>query len=283
MSAQSPAKAGRPYLLFALLAGFMLAFMAAVFALGLRSTIGQTASPESYATRFTDLLPLGYAFGAGIVASVNPCGFLVLPAFVGYQLGLNEPGAGDEVTFGQLGRSVTFGLAVTLGFVALFAAVGSVVAAGGTAIVSAFPWVGFSVGIGLTLLGLWSLFSGHSVGILAASRVSSPRGHGLGAAFLFGIAYAVASLSCTLPIFLVVVATSLLNAGFAHALWHFVSFALGMGVVIVAVSLSAVAFRGAVAQALRGMVPYVQRLSAIFLLGAGVYLIIYWVVLGGIF
>ena len=32
------------------------------------------------------LLPLGYAFGAGMVASVNPCGVLLLPSFAFLQL-----------------------------------------------------------------------------------------------------------------------------------------------------------------------------------------------------
>src|SRR5579884_3903029 len=32
------------------------------------------------------LLPLGYAFGAGMVATVNPCGVLLLPSLVAYYL-----------------------------------------------------------------------------------------------------------------------------------------------------------------------------------------------------
>jgi cytochrome c biogenesis protein CcdA len=29
----------------------------------------------------TELLPVGYAFAAGMVASVNPCGFFMLPSY----------------------------------------------------------------------------------------------------------------------------------------------------------------------------------------------------------
>lgn len=31
-------------------------------------------------------LPVGYAFAAGMVASVNPCGFLMLPTYISYHL-----------------------------------------------------------------------------------------------------------------------------------------------------------------------------------------------------
>ncbi len=29
------------------------------------------------------IIPLGYAFGAGMVSTVNPCGFAMLPAYLG--------------------------------------------------------------------------------------------------------------------------------------------------------------------------------------------------------
>lgn len=274
---------GRPTLAFLLLAVFMLGFMAAVFALGIRSTIGQATGPEHYVSTFAGLLPFGYAFGAGMVASVNPCGFLMLPAVLGYYLGISPTEHPADVTFADLGRGVLFGLLVSLGFVTLFAIVGAIFAAGGTAIIRLFPWLGLSVGVLMAMLGGWLLLTGRSLGLAWASRIAPPAGQGLRSAFLYGIAYGAASLSCTLPIFLVVVATSLTNQGFWSSLAQFTSFGLGMGVVVTAVSLSAVAFRGAVAQALRGMTPHVHRLSAVFLAGAGAYLIIYWVVLGDIF
>jgi hypothetical protein len=37
--------------------------------------------------------PFGYAFVAGMVASVNPCGFVLLPAYIAYYLG-GDPAGG---------------------------------------------------------------------------------------------------------------------------------------------------------------------------------------------
>lgn len=284
LTGEEKATPARPTLLFIALAVFMIGFMAVVFAFGIRSTTGDAISPEQYATNLATLLPFGYAFGAGLVASVNPCGFLMVPAFVGYYLGQDTPGVpADVVTVRHLGRAVMFGVMVTLGFVALFSAIGSVIAAGGTAIIDAFPWAGFSIGIVLGLLGLWLLVTGQSMGLSLASRIGRPQGRGILSAFLYGVAYGAASLACTLPIFLVVVGTSLASGGVWGSLGKFASYGLGMGVVLTAVSLSAVAFKGAVAQALKGMVPYVHRLSAIFLAAAGAYMIVYWAVLGDLF
>ena len=40
--------------------------------------------------RLVDALPVSYAFGAGMLASVNPCGFIMLPASrPTYRIGVN--------------------------------------------------------------------------------------------------------------------------------------------------------------------------------------------------
>ena len=107
----------------------------------------------------------------------------------------------------------------------------------------------------------------------------TPR-RNIGNAFVFGIAYAVGA-HCTLPIFMVVVGGSLATEGFFESLSQYV--ALGMGVVIVAVTLGAALFRDAISRWLRGALPHVHRASSFFMLGAGAYLIWYWLVFADIF
>ena len=41
-------------------------------------------------SNISTLIPLGYAFGAGMVSAVNPCGFAMLPAYLGLYLGTRE-------------------------------------------------------------------------------------------------------------------------------------------------------------------------------------------------
>jgi len=104
----------------------------------------------------------------------------------------------------------------------------------------------------------------------------------LGNAFLFGIAYAVGSLSCTLPIFLVVVGTSLTGEGLLSSFGQFIGYGLGMGTIILIVTMGAALFRRAMVRWLRLMTPYIHRVSAMFLTGAGAYLIYYWVFQAGL-
>jgi len=224
-----------------------------------------------------DWLPLGYAFGAGMVATVNPCGFLLLPSYVAYYLGAEE-GSERRASMPVRGfHGLVLALAITLGFVALFSIVGVAISAGGRALLEMVPASGLVVGMALVSLGLWLLFGGGSVGIIAASRIRAPFKRNAGAAFLFGVAYGLASLSCTLPIFLAVVGTALASRDMPQALLQFVGYGLGMGFIIAAIIASATFFKGALNKYLSRASRYIPRVSAVFILGAGGYLVYYWI------
>jgi cytochrome c-type biogenesis protein len=207
---------------------------------------------------------------------VNPCGIMFVPSlaayYVGGSLGAHVP------ALRRAGRALSFGLVATLGFVVLFAAVGGVFVAGGRAMVTYFPYGGLAVGAGFAFLGLWMIVSGGSVGVFATSRAmgSVNVGDGLRSPFLFGLAYGVASLACTLPVFLVVVGTSLLGNDARLAASQFVAYALGMGTVLCAVVLGAAFFEAAVTRATRWVLPQIHDLMAAMLLGMGIFVFAYW-------
>lgn len=227
-------------------------------------------------------LPLGYAFGAGMVSAVNPCGFLMLPSYIAYYLG-TEQGNPQRSSLPWRGlQGALLALAITIGFVVLFSIIGLVVTLGGRALLGMVPKAGVGVGVALVGLGLWLLLRKSYIGIAAASRVAAPFKRSISAAFVFGIAYAVASLSCTLPIFLVVVGSALATQDVARASLQFVSYSLGMGFLLAVVITSAAFFRGALDRYLRGVMPYVHEISAVFLIGAGGYLIYYWIRYGAV-
>jgi cytochrome c biogenesis protein CcdA len=201
----------------------------------------------------------------------------MLPSYISYQLGTEEAGFYESAALHRLLKALLLGGAATIAFVAVFAFVGAVVATGGYWLVKSFPYAGVTMGVAMAGLGLWLLISHKTIGIMAASRVAVTPKRNVLNVFLFGVAYAVGSLSCTLPVFLVVVLSALASQGFLASLGQFIGYAAGMGIVLVAVTIGAAMFRGTVARWLRSVIPYVHRTSALFLLGAGAYLIYYWV------
>jgi len=241
--------------------------------------VGFRGRLEGAVSNLASVLPVGYAFAAGMVASVNPCGALMLPSYIFFQLGVDDEASVSTVE--RVLKALRFAIATTAGFAVIFGLVGAVVSVGGRWLTDFFPYAGLIIGLAMVGLGIWLLVSHRSLGILAASRVSVTPERSLSNMFLFGIAYAISSLSCTLPIFLVVIGSALTTGGqqggWMTSLAQFLGYALGMGAVMAVVSVGTSLFRQAVERWLRRVMPYVHRVSALFLIGAGIYLIYYWV------
>jgi len=226
-----------------------------------------------------------FALAAGMAAAVNPCGFAMLPAYLGMYLG--DAGDPEKAVrpMQQIGRAVLVGLTVTTGFVVLFGIVGLIIGLGASFIGDLLQWLGLFIGIGLALVGARMVGGGKlytGVAARAASHMGNPAQVSMKGYFIFGISYGTASLSCTLPIFLAVVGISVAGRGAPLVLSDFLLFALGMGMVIMALTLGMAFFKTAMVGALRKILPYTQPVGAWLMVIAGTYIVFYWLTIGGL-
>jgi len=219
---------------------------------------------------------LTFAFSAGMLASVNPCGFAMLPTFITFYL--TDDGSQQSELSDRLLRALWLGILVTLGFLIVFILAGFALSAGGRFLITVTPWLGVIIGVILIGLGLWSLFGRNLTVVIPIPewefRSQSTRGM-----FLYGVAYALVSLSCTLPVFLSVFAGALAASDWLATGSLFIAFSLGMGMVVTTLALATALFQTTVTKQLRKLIPYVKTLSAIVLIIAGGYLVYYQVAL----
>lgn len=239
------------------------------------------------------VVPIGYAFGAGMMSTVNPCGFALLPGYLSIYLGIDVQGEVGTGVFFRAFKSLVISLAVTTGFVFLFSLVGLVIVSGGRFITYILPWASLLVGVATLTLGLWLLASGRSFYVGFMARVSESIGSrflnrykvksrymGVPQFFIFGICYGIASLSCTLPIFLLVVGSSVVSEGYVNGFLQFISYGLGMGFVITVLTLGIALFKGVLTGYVRRIIPYLQVSSALLVSGSGAFIIYYWISTG---
>ncbi len=99
---------------------------------------------------------------------------------------------------------------------------------------------------------------------------------------MFGLSYGTASLSCTLPIFLAVVGISVAGTSTISVVGNFFLFSLGMGLVIMALTVGMAFFKGAMVGALRKALPYIQPFGSALMVLAGTYIVFYWLTIGGL-
>lgn len=219
-------------------------------------------------------LNLVFAFTAGMFATVNPCAWAMLPAFISYYLGSNEGDYEMEPLSARAWEGLKLGLLITAGFMLIFGGMAVVISAGLRIVIQFMPLMALLVGGLLVLLGIW-LLAGKSLPIRIPQPQVDVTTRNNRSVFMYGLAYGFASLSCTLPIFLAVVGASLATAGVAGMSVMFTAYGLGMAAVLMSVAMGAALFKGMVAQWFSKALPYVHTIGAVMLIVAGVYLIWY--------
>lgn len=162
---------------------------------------------------------------------------------------------------------------MTVGFVAVFALTGLLFRFVSTRVVTAIPWFAVAVGVVLLVYGVLVVFGRGQLTIRLPNPAERRGSHRSG--LLFGLGYAIASLSCTLPVFLTVVAGTLAR-GAAAGVGGFVAYGLGMGTIVFAVAISMALARDGLVRALRRSGRYLERVSGAVLALAGAYLLLYW-------
>ena len=213
---------------------------------------------------------LTFAFIAGTVASANPCGFALVPAYVGRQLAAGQASTRSEA----LARALVIGALTTAGFLVVFGSLGTAITLGLRWLTHVVPWLALAIGVALMLAGI-AVLAGRRIGSGAFSRVRPATGNGYRSVVLFGLGYGVASLSCTLPIFLVVAGTAVTGSALAAPL-TFAAYALGMGTILTALAVAAGLSRNGVTKGVRRLAPHFTRLSGALLVAAGAYVVYYW-------
>ena len=205
------------------------------------------------------------AFVAGLVATVNPCGFAMLPAYLSFFLGADNDAK-------RTGRSaLRIAGVMTLAFLAVFGTAGLLLSAGLHLIVRAIPWLALVVGVAMLGLGVY-VFRGGALSLATPGRGRINRR----SVFLFGVSYAVASLSCTLPIFLSLIVGSIATTSPVQAVGLFLVYGLGLSLVIAAITLGLAAGQDRIVRVIRGASRWMAPTSGVILIVSGLFIVWYW-------
>jgi cytochrome c-type biogenesis protein len=218
-------------------------------------------------------VPVLLALTAGMVAALNPCGFALLPAYL--TLIVAQGGDPDTDTrSAAVGRALTMTAAMTAGFVAVFGAFGLVVVPLALSLERYLPWATIVIGIGLVGLGIY-LLTGRELLLNTPKMHGAAPGRTLRSMVLYGVAYAVASLSCTIGPFLAITTSTFRSQSVLGGLTVFVLYGIGMGLVVGVLAVAVALARSGFVTRFRQAMPYVSRISGALLVLAGLYVAYY--------
>jgi cytochrome c-type biogenesis protein len=214
--------------------------------------------------------PFALALTTGMLATVNPCGFALLPAYLSAFVGMKDDGS----RVAAVGRAVGVSAVLTAGFVTVFGLFGIVLSPVLREVQEYAPWFTMVFGILLVGLGVW-LVTGHEL-VIRIPKLNRGGADGtLAGMYLFGVSYAVASLSCAIPNFLLVTGSAANEDSFVSRVLTFVIYGVGMGLVVTVLTLAVAMAKSGVVNRFRSLLPKVNLIAGGLLLVAGAYVAYY--------
>jgi cytochrome c biogenesis protein CcdA len=215
-----------------------------------------------------------YSFMLGVLAAVNPCGFVLLPAYLLYFLGIDSRSAVHQRA--PIQRALAVSAAVSSGFLLVFLVIGTISRLFTQWIELNAKYAGFVVGIVLVGVGIAMLLGWKPA--FATPTITPSKERSLRAMFIFGIAYAVASIGCTIGFLTTAIFGSIGRDGFLSGVLSLVLYGLGMSLLVTTLTISLAAAQSGLVAFLKRGLPYMDRIAAVFLVLTGVYLSWYWFV-----
>lgn len=214
-----------------------------------------------------------YSFILGVMAAVNPCGFVLLPTYLVYYLG-TELNRETESRATTLRRGLSVGTAVSSGFVGLFIVVGIISRAFTTVVRDNAKYAALVIGVAMVGMGI-AMFRGWKPPI-AQPDVSIHRKRTFRNMFLFGIVYAVASIGCTIGLLTSVILGSIGRDGFVAGVLSIALYGLGMGLLVTSLTVALAFARVGLVGTMKKGFRWFDKVTAAFVVLTGAYLSWYW-------
>lgn len=211
---------------------------------------------------------VAFAFVLGMVALFNPCGFPLLPVYLAAFVGGERTGAAARI-----GAGVRAGLALTVGFLTVFSIAAVLAGSVHTIVLALAPWLMIVIAIAITILGVMAA-AGRSPALHAAPGFRD--GTGFVPMAGFGVAYAVGSLSCSLPVFIAAISGALATGSGIVTVAVVLAYGLGMGLLATVLALIVSVTGSVVTAPLRRAAAALPRIAGAACIVIGLYLLGYW-------
>ncbi len=219
---------------------------------------------------------MSLSFIRGLVAAVNPCGFILLPTYLMYFLGVSGGAPGSQKA--SIARALKVSAAVSTGFLTVFLAIGFLSVPLRSTISANSKYFTGVIAVALIVLGVAMLF-GYKPPFMTPQMDTGKKDQTVTSMFIYGVAYAVASIGCTIGLFLATVFSARPGETFFDSVGNMVAYGAGMAVLVSALTIGFAFANTGLLKFLRSSMQYIDKVAAAFVVLSGLYLAwyFYWV------
>ena len=213
-----------------------------------------------------------YSFILGVLAAVNPCGFVLLPTYLVFFLGTREET--ELATSERIRRALVVSSGISIGFLAIFFVIGVISRLFTQWIELNAKYASLAIGIVLVIGGA-RMLSGWTPKF-AMPQIGGVQTKTFRATVIYGVAYAVASIGCTIGFLTTAVFGSIALHGFISGVFSILLYGLGMAMLVTALTVSLAFAKTGIVTVIKNRLYIIQRLGAILVTLTGIYLVFYW-------
>jgi cytochrome c biogenesis protein CcdA len=213
-----------------------------------------------------------YSFILGVLAAVNPCGFVLLPTYLIFFLGTREEP--NLKTGERLRRALVVSSGISIGFLAIFFVIGVISRLFTQWIELNAKYASLAIGIVLVIGGA-RMLTGWTPKF-ALPQIGGVQTKTFRATVIYGVAYAVASIGCTIGFLTTAVFGSIALHGFVSGVLSILLYGLGMAMLVTALTVSLAFAKTGILTIVKNQLHLIQRLGAILVTLTGIYLVFYW-------
>ncbi|MGH7424932.1 MAG: cytochrome c biogenesis CcdA family protein [Candidatus Methylomirabilales bacterium] len=217
------------------------------------------------------LLLAGFGFLAGFSAFFSPCAFSLFPGYISYALTFTDA---KETPGARLPSALRLGFASATGALLFFLLIGIGLSVLGGVLSPFLVHAKPILALAIALLGVMILIDrSPNLPLLQAllPASSNPAPTPWKGAFLYGFGYGLASTGCTLPVYMSAIIFPFVSGHTWAGAITFMSFALAMGFLMLAVSLLIGLSRQALIHKLHTSTERLRQIGGITLILVGLY------------
>lgn len=213
-----------------------------------------------------------YSFILGVLAAVNPCGFVLLPTYLVFFLGTREET--ELTTSERMRRALVVSSGISIGFLAIFFVIGVISRLFTQWIELNAKYASLAIGV-ILVIGGARMMSGWTPKF-AMPQIGGVQTKTFRATVIYGVAYAVASIGCTIGFLTTAVFGSIALHGFISGVFSILLYGLGMAMLVTALTVSLAFAKTGIVTIIKNRLYIIQRLGAILVTLTGIYLVLYW-------
>ncbi len=214
---------------------------------------------------------IGFSFLQGVLAFLAPCAVALLPGYILAFISRNPDAQTNLNT--RLGRGLKLAFLSILGILVIYSIAGGLIIIAGQLLKDYMKWITIGMGGIFVVLGILMLL-GKNVSLSVNLQNTTAKTEAT-EAFLFGVAYAIGALGCLFPLFLIVATQALAAPTIWEGISYILAYFVGMSGMMILTILLAVFAKEFLMKNLRKILPYMERITGVLLILAGVYIIYY--------